>query len=202
MEKNEVFGPQRGDAVPERLRQRTIETMQPDAPYVVASDGFIGLEGTVWVDTSDPEKWTLAIGKEENVKTLAPEHHENDDLLVVMRAYTVNESGELVEGLVADVRDCSAQFDEYDTQKAVEETDDTEALWGTMKVNRDKVRILAIVDKDEETGGLRYYGDPAFYEAAKYLAQQVDDMFAENFQDITKRAGSKSSKTPKKKIRK
>lgn len=174
---------ERKDELPERLRQRTIETMQLDVPYVVIPEDFTGLEETVWIDTSNPENLALAIGKKEKVTIVTPDHHENDDLFVVMRVCAVNESGGLVEGLVADARACRAQFDEYNTQRAVKETDDTEALWDTMRVDNNKVRISAIVDEDRETGEVEYYGDPAFRAAANYLRQQVDNVFAEIYGD-------------------
>lgn len=48
-----------------------------------------------------------------------------------------------------------------------------------MRVQGDKVRIVAVVDCDEETGESVYYGDPAFRSAAEYLRECVDGVFAE-----------------------
>lgn len=171
MEKNDDSGRWGGEFA-DRLEQKTIETMTVDEPYVVVPARFSGLEDVVWIDEVDGVK-ALAIERSESVKLLEAEDYESgDDVMIIMRTWNVNESGEIIEGLVADVRGVRATFDRFDSRNEIDKADDTEELWNAIKVDREKMRIVAIVDSDE--AGDVYYGDPAFKLAAEHLRQQND----------------------------
>lgn len=85
----------------------------------------------------------------------------------------------------------STPLDRLDLQKEAAEAGDTEEQMGTIKMDGNKVRIAAYVDRDEE--GDVYYGDRRFGGVVEFLRDLDDTILEMTTQETEEGAGDSSN---------
>jgi len=98
------------------------------------------------------------------------------NLVVLMSVWQRNDQGDLCRGIIADCRFYSGRFDaEYGDR----EIDDCDGIDDEIYNKDDEQVISAVIDygDDEE---VKIWGDPTFFDAARYMAGLVDNESIEN----------------------
>ena len=93
------------------------------------------------------------------------------DLVILMSVWQRNDQGDLCRGIIADCRFYSGRFD---AEYGDEETDDYDGIDDEIYNKDDEQVISAVIDygDDEE---VKIWGDPTFFDAARYMAGLVDN---------------------------
>ena len=137
------------NGVPDRLRQVTAETMSPEVLYTRR----------------------LIISKGQSVKLLEEADLSTSDLVILMSVWQRNDQGDLCRGIVADCRFYSGRFD---AEYGDEEIDDYDGIDDEIYNKDDEQVISAVVDYGDD-GVVKIWGDPTFFDAARYMAGLVDN---------------------------
>lgn len=154
------------NGVPDRLRQVTAETMSPEALYTLDTYSDVSPQDVIYIDESRAEgSGRLIISKGQSVKLLEEADLSTPDLVILMSVWQRNDQGDLCRGIVADCRFYSGRFDvEYGDEEIDDEI-----------YNKDDEQVIsAVIDygDDEE---VKIWGDPTFFDAARYMAGLVDN---------------------------
>lgn len=156
------------NGVPDRLRQVTTETMSPEALYTLDTYSDVSPQDVMCIDESRAEgSGRLIISKGQSVKLLEEADLSTSNLVVLMSVWQRNDQGDLCRGIIADCRFYSGRFD---AEYGDEEIDDYDGIY-----NKDDEQVIsAVVDygDDEE---VKIWGDPTFFDAARYMAGLVDN---------------------------
>ena len=158
------------NGVPDRLRQVTTETMSPEVLYTLDTYPDVSPQDVMYIDESRAEgSGRLIISKGQSVKLLEEADLSTSDLVILMSVWQRNDQGDLCRGIVADCRFYSGRFDvEYGDGEIEFEIDDE-------IYNKDDEQVIsAVIDygDDEE---VKIWGDPTFFDAARYMAGLVDN---------------------------
>ena len=86
------------------------------------------------------------------------------------------DQGDLCRGIVADCRFYSGRFD---VEYGDEEIDDYDGIDDEIYNKDDEQVISAVVDYGDD-GAVKIWGDPMFFDAARYMAGLVDNESIEN----------------------
>ena len=156
------------NGVPDRLRQVTTETMSPEVLYTLDTYPDVSPQDVMYIDGSRAEgSGRLIISKGQSVKLLEEADLSTSNLVVLMSVWQKNDQGDLCRGIIADCRFYSGRFD---VEYGDEEIDDYDGIY-----NKDDEQVIsAVVDygDDEE---VKIWGDPTFFDAARYMAGLVDN---------------------------
>lgn len=122
----------------------------------------------IYIDESRAEgSGRLIISKGQSVKLLEEADLSTPDLVILMSVWQRNDQGDLCRGIIADCRFYSGRFDvEYGDEEIEFEIDDE-------IYNKDDEQVIsAVIDygDDEE---VKIWGDPTFFDAARYMASLV-----------------------------
>ena len=188
--------------MPEHLRQRTIATMPFDTPYYITAEydpvrNWEDMGGVVWVDKTSGRLRALSDtvldeDDRESTKSDLPEK------VAIMRAEILDESNRLHVGLIADLRHTLPGVLEVNDDE--ESPDDQEEWMEWMKQKERTVDFVAFATADESLGDdvptdhIVLSGDPLYYDALRYLMQQVDALSDEGVQDVAKDESDESEK--------
>ncbi len=158
------------NGVPDRLRQVTTETMSPEVLYTLDTYPDVSPQDVMYIDESRAEgSGRLIISKGQSVKLLEEADLSTSNLVVLMSVWQRNDQGDLCRGIIADCRFYSGRFDvEYGDGEIEFEIDDE-------IYNKDDEQVIsAVIDygDDEE---VKIWGDPTFFDAARYMAGLVDN---------------------------
>ena len=158
------------NGVPDRLRQVTAETMSPEVLYTLDTYSDVSPQDVMYIDESRAEgRGRLIISKGQFVKLLEKADLSTSNLVVLMSVWQRNDQGDLCCGIIADCRFYSGRFDvEYGDEEIEFEIDDE-------IYNKDDEQVIsAVIDygDDEE---VKIWGDPTFFDAARYMAGLVDN---------------------------
>lgn len=158
------------NGVPDRLRQVTTETMSPEVLYTLDTYPDVSPQDVMYIDESRAEgSGRLIISKGQSVKLLKEADSSTSNLVVLMSVWQKNDQGDLCRGIIADCRFYSGRFDvEYGDGEIEFEIDDE-------IYNKDDEQVIsAVIDygDDEE---VKIWGDPTFFDAARYMAGLVDN---------------------------
>ena len=93
-----------------------------------------------------------------------------------MSVWQRNDQGDLCRGIVADCRFYSGCFD---AEYGDEEIDDCDGIDDEIYNKDDEQVISAVVDYGDD-GAVKIWGDPTFFDAARYMAGLVDNESIEN----------------------
>ena len=160
------------NGVPDRLRQVTAETMSPEALYTLDTYPDVSPQDVMYIDESRAGgSGRLIISKGQSVKLLEEADLSTPNLVVLMSVWQRNDQGDLCRGIVADCRFYSGRFDvEYGDG----EIDDYDGIDDEIYNKDDEQVISAVIDygDDEE---VKIWGDPTFFDAARYMAGLVDN---------------------------
>ena len=165
------------NGVPDRLRQVTAETMSPEVLYTLDTYPDVSPQDVMYIDGSRAEgSGRLIISKGQSVKLLEEADLSTSNLVVLMSVWQKNDQGDLCRGIVADCRFYSGRFD---AEYGDEEIDDYDGIDDEIYNKDDEQVISAVVDygDDEE---VKIWGDPTFFDAARYMAGLVDNESIEN----------------------
>ena len=161
------------NGVPDRLRQVTTETMSPEVLYTLDTYSDVSPQDVMYIDESRAEgSGRLIISKGQSVKLLEEANLSTPNLVVLMSVWQRNDQGDLYRGIIADCRFYSGRFD---AEYGDEEIDDYDEIY-----NKDDEQVIsAVIDygDDEE---VKIWGDPTFFDAARYMAGLVDNESIEN----------------------
>ena len=160
------------NGVPDRLRQVTTETMSPEVLYTLDTYPDVSPQDVMYIDESRAEgSGRLIISKGQSVKLLEEADLSTSDLVILMSVWQRNDQGDLCRGIVADCRFYSGRFD---VEYGDEEIDDYDGIDDEIYNKDDEQVISAVVDygDDEE---VKIWGDPTFFDAARYMAGLVDN---------------------------
>ena len=165
------------NGVPDRLRQVTAETMSPEVLYTLDTYSDVSPQDVIYIDESRAEgSGRLIISKGQSVKLLEEADLSTSDLVILMSIWQRNDQGDLCRGIVADCRFYSGRFD---VEYGDEEIDDYDGIDDEIYNKDDEQVISAVIDcgDDEE---VKIWGDPTFFDAARYMAGLVDNESIEN----------------------
>ena len=158
------------NGIPNRLRQVTAETMSPEALYTLDTYPDVSPQDVMYIDESRAEgSGRLIISKGQSVKLLEEANLSTPNLVVLMSVWQRNDQGDLYRGIIADCRFYSGRFDvEYG-----------DGINDEFYNNDDEQVISAVIDYgyNEE---VKIWGDPTFFDAARYMAGLVDNESIEN----------------------
>ena len=160
------------NGVPDRLRQVTTETMSPEVLYTLDTYPDVSPQDVMYIDESRAEgSGRLIISKGQSVKLLEEADLSTSNLVVLMSVWQRNDQGDLCRGIIADCRFYSGRFD---AEYGDEEIDDYDGIDDEIYNKDDEQVISAVVDygDDEE---VKIWGDPTFFDAARYMAGLVDN---------------------------
>lgn len=160
------------NGVPDRLRQVTTETMSPEVLYTLDTYPDVSPQDVMHIDESRAEgSGRLIISKGQSVKLLEEADLPTSNLVVLMSVWQRNDQGDLCRGIIADCRFYSGRFD---AEYGDEETDDYDGIDDEIYNKDDEQVISAVIDygDDEE---VKIWGDPTFFDAARYMAGLVDN---------------------------
>ena len=153
------------NGIPNRLRQVTAETMSPEALYTLDTYPDVSPQDVMYIDESRAEgSGRLIISKGQSVKLLEEANLSTPNLVVLMSVWQRNDQGDLYRGIIADCRFYSGRFDvEYG-----------DGINDEFYNNDDEQVISAVIDYgyNEE---VKIWGDPTFFDAARYMAGLVDN---------------------------
>ena len=158
------------DGIPNRLRQVTAETMSPEALYTLDTYPDVSPQDVMYIDESRAEgNGRLIISKGQSVKLLEEANLSTPNLVVLMSVWQRNDQGDLYRGIIADCRFYSGRFDvEYG-----------DGINDEFYNNDDEQVISAVIDYGYN-GEVKIWGDPTFFDAARYMAGLVDNESIEN----------------------
>ena len=158
------------NGVPDRLRQVTTETMSPEVLYTLDTYPDVSPQDVMYIDGSRAEgSGRLIISKGQSVKLLEEADLSTSNLVVLMSVWQKNDQGDLCRGIIADCRFYSGRFDvEYGDEEIEFEIDDE------IYNKADEQVISAVVDYGDD-GAVKIWGDPTFFDAARYMAGLVDN---------------------------
>jgi hypothetical protein len=153
------------NGIPNRLRQVTAETMSPEALYTLDTYPDVSPQDVMYIDESRAEgSGRLIISKGQSVKLLEEANLSTPNLVVLMSVWQRNDQGDLYRGIIADCRFYSGRFDvEYG-----------DGINDEFYNNDDEQVISAVIDYGDD-GGIKIWGDPTFFDAARYMAGLVDN---------------------------
>ena len=158
------------DGIPNRLRQVTAETMSPEVLYTLDTYPDVSPQDMMYIDESRAEgNGRLIISKGQSVKLLEEANLSTPNLVVLMSVWQRNDQGDLYRGIIADCRFYSGRFDvEYG-----------DGINDEFYNNDDEQVISAVIDYGYN-GEVKIWGDPTFFDAARYMAGLVDNESIEN----------------------
>ena len=158
------------DGIPNRLRQVTAETMSPEVLYTLDTYLDVSPQDVMYIDESRAEgNGRLIISKGQSVKLLEEANLSTPNLVVLMSVWQRNDQGDLYRGIIADCRFYSGRFDvEYG-----------DGINDEFYNNDDEQVISAVIDYGYN-GEVKIWGDPTFFDAARYMAGLVDNESIEN----------------------
>ena len=158
------------DGIPNRLRQVTAETMSPEVLYTLDTYPDVSPQDVMYIDESRAEgSGRLIISKGQSVKLLKEANLSTPNLVVLMSVWQRNDQGDLYRGIIADCRFYSGRFDvEYG-----------DGINDEFYNNDDEQVISAVIDYGYN-GEVKIWGDPTFFDAARYMAGLVDNESIEN----------------------
>lgn len=158
------------NGIPNRLRQVTAETMSPEALYTLDTYPDVSPQDVMYIDESRAEgSGRLIISKGQSVKLLEEANLSTPNLVVLMSVWQRNDQGDLYRGIIADCRFYSGCFDvEYG-----------DGINDEFYNNDDEQVISAVIDYGYN-GEVKIWGDPTFFDAARYMAGLVDNESIEN----------------------
>ena len=158
------------DGIPNRLRQVTAETMSPEALYTLDTYPDVSPQDVMYIDESRAEgSGRLIISKGQSIKLLEEANLSTPNLVVLMSVWQRNDQGDLYRGIIADCRFYSGRFDvEYG-----------DGINDEFYNNDDEQVISAVIDYGYN-GEVKIWGDPTFFDAARYMAGLVDNESIEN----------------------
>ena len=153
------------DGIPNRLRQVTAETMSPEVLYTLDTYPDVSPQDVMYIDESRAEgNGRLIISKGQSVKLLEEANLSTPNLVVLMSVWQRNDQGDLYRGIIADCRFYSGRFDvEYG-----------DGINDEFYNNDDEQVISAVIDYGYN-GEVKIWGDPTFFDAARYMAGLVDN---------------------------
>ena len=153
------------NGVPDRLRQVTAETMSPEVLYALDTYSDVSPQDVMYIDESRAEgSGRLIISKGQSVKLLEEADLSTSDLVILMSVWQRNDQGDLCRGIIADCRFYSGRFDvEYG-----------DGINDEFYNNDDEQVIPAVIDYGYN-GEVKIWGDPTFFDAARYMAGLVDN---------------------------
>ena len=158
------------NGIPNRLRQVTAETMSPEVLYTLDTYPDVSPQDVMYIDESRAEgSGRLIISKGQSVKLLKEANLSTPNLVVLMSVWQRNDQGDLYRGIIADCRFYSGRFDvEYG-----------DGINDEFYNNDDEQVISAVIDYGYN-GEVKIWGDPTFFDAARYMAGLVDNESIEN----------------------
>ena len=158
------------NGIPNRLRQVTAETMSPEALYTLDTYPDVSPQDVMYIDESRAEgSGRLIISKGQSVKLLEEANLSTPNMVVLMSVWQRNDQGDLYRGIIADCRFYSGRFDvEYG-----------DGINDEFYNNDDEQVISAVIDYGYN-GEVKIWGDPTFFDAARYMAGLVDNESIEN----------------------
>ena len=162
--------PEEYNGIPNRLRQVTAETMSPETLYTLDTYPDVSPQDVIYIDESRAEgSGRLIISKGQSVKLLEEANLSTLNLVVLMSVWQRNDQGNLCRGIIADCRSYSGCFD-------VEYGDGINDEF----YNKDDEQVISAVIDYGDDRGINIWGDPAFFDAARYMAGLVDNELIEN----------------------
>ena len=165
------------DGIPNRLRQVTAETMSPEVLYTLDTYPDVSPQDVMYIDESRAEgNGRLIISKGQSVKLLEEADLSTSNLVVLMSVWQRNDQGDLCRGIVADCRFYSGRFD---AEYGDEEIDDYDGIDDEIYNKDDEQVISAVIDYGDDRE-VKIWGDPTFFDAARYMAGLVDNESIEN----------------------
>ena len=158
------------NGVPDRLRQVTAETMPPEVLYTLDTYPDVSPQDVMYIDESRAEgRGRLIISKGQFVKLLEKADLSTSNLVVLMSVWQRNDQGDLCCGIIADCRFYSGRFDvEYGDEEIEFEIDDE-------IYNKDDEQVISAVIDYGDDREVKIWGDPTFFDAARYMAGLVDN---------------------------
>ena len=158
------------NGVPDRLRQVTAETMSPEVLYTLDTYSDVSPQDVMYIDESKAEGGgRLIISKGQSVKLLEKADLSTSNLVVLMSVWQRNDQGDLCCGIIADCRFYSGRFDvEYGDEEIEFEIDDE-------IYNKDDEQVISAVIDYGDDRVVKIWGDPTFFDAARYMAGLVDN---------------------------
>lgn len=158
------------NGVPDRLRQVTVETMSPEVLYTLDTYPDVSPQDVMYIDESRAEgSGRLVISKGQFVKLLEKADLSTSNLVVLMSVWQRNDQGDLCCGIIADCRFYSGRFDvEYGDEEIEFEIDDE-------IYNKDDEQVISAVIDYGDDREVKIWGDPTFFDAARYMAGLVDN---------------------------
>ena len=160
------------NGVPDRLRQVTTETMSPEVLYTLDTYPDVSPQDVMYIDESRAEgSGRLIISKGQSVKLLEEADLSTSNLVVLMSVWQRNDQGDLCRGIIADCRFYSGRFD---AEYGDEEIDDYDGIDDEIYNKDDEQVISAVVDYGDDRE-VKIWGDPTFFDAARYMAGLVDN---------------------------
>lgn len=158
------------NGVPDRLRQVTAETMSPEVLYTLDTYSDVSPQDVMYIDESRAEgRGRLIISKGQFVKLLEKADLSTSNLVVLMSVWQRNDQGDLCCGIIADCRFYSGRFDvEYGDEEIEFEIDDE-------IYNKDDEQVISAVIDYGDDREVKIWGDPTFFDAARYMAGLVDN---------------------------
>lgn len=161
------------NGVPDRLRQVTTETMSPEVLYTLDTYPDVSPQDVMYIDESRAEgSGRLIISKGQSVKLLEEADLSTSNLVVLMSVWQRNDQGDLCRGIIADCRFYSGRFD---AEYGDEEIDDYDEIY-----NKDDEQVISAVIDYGDDREVKIWGDPTFFDAARYMAGLVDNESIEN----------------------
>jgi len=161
------------NGVPDRLRQVTAETMSPEVLYTLDTYSDVSPQDVIYIDESRAEgSGRLIISKGQSVKLLEEADLSTSDLVILMSVWQRNDQGDLCRGIIADCRFYSGRFD---AEYGDEEIDDYDEIY-----NKDDEQVISAVIDYGDDREVKIWGDPTFFDAARYMAGLVDNESIEN----------------------
>ncbi len=160
------------NGVPDRLRQVTAETMSPEVLYTLDTYPDVSPQDVMYIDESRAEgRGRLIISKGQSVKLLEEADLSTSDLVVLMSVWQRNDQGDLCRGIIADCRFYSGRFD---VEYGGEEIDGYDGIDDEIYNKDDEQVISAVIDYGDDRE-VKIWGDPTFFDAARYMASLVDN---------------------------
>ena len=164
--------PEEYNGIPNRLRQVTAETMSPEVLYTLDTYPDVSPQDVMYIDESRAGgNGRLIISKGQSVKLLEEANLSTLNLVVLMSVWQRNDQGDLYRGIIADCRFYSGRFD---VEYGDEEIDDYDGI-GDEFYNKDDEQVISAVIDYGDDREVKIWGDPTFFDAARYMAGLVDN---------------------------
>ena len=162
-----------GEGVPDRLQNKTIETMFPDTLYVPAVDSFTDMNEIFYIDKNQASGLGRLVVDGRQDLRLVESDDSLDEMVVLMKVWVQDSKGELREYIIADCRYCDDQFDLIGDDSEVDFTDQ-ETAWGEIDYMQHRVTVSAVIDNIDK-GKIGVWGDPDLNDTAIHMARVVDE---------------------------